>query len=148
MEINFSEKQTSETIANYLIPHHVAAAAVFSSALFEVPFDKCLPGKTLFIVTEIDDDHRPEGCEAPYGVMDVLLVGYDDETGIPTMINRSGEVINPTNIVFTDADEAMATCDLITIRKELTDYKRDCFKGIRCADKLIKHIDNVLGIES
>ena len=148
MKINFSEKQTGETIANYLIPHHVATAAVLYSALLDVPFYEYLPGKTLFIVTEIDDDHLPEGCEAPYCVMDVLLVGYDDKTGVPTMITRSGKVINPDNLVFTCADEAMDMCDLITIRKELTDYKRDCFKDIHRADKLIKHIDNVLGIES
>ena len=148
MEINFSEKQTSETIANYLIPHHVAAAAVFSSALFEVPFDKCLPNKTLFVLVELDKEDMPEGATAPNAVQDVLLVGYNKETGTAAIMDRSGEVFETNGIVFTDPDEAIAVCDLLSIRKELTDYKRDCFKGIRCADKLIKHIDNVLGIES
>jgi hypothetical protein len=148
MEINFNEKQTSETIANYLIPHHEAAAAVFTTNLFEVPFDKCLPGKTLYIIVELDEENRPEDCESNLAVQDVLLVGYNEETGAAAVMNRSGEVVETNRILFTDPDEAIAVCDLLSIRQKLLNYKRDCFKGIRQADKIVKHIDNFLGIES
>ena len=148
MEINFNEKQTSETIANYLIPHHEAAAAVFTANLFETTFDNFLKNKTLFVLVELDKDDMPEGATSPNAVQDVLLVGYNEETGAAAVMNRGGEVFEANGIVFTDPNEAIAVCDLLSIRQELTDYKRDCFKGIRQADKLIKHIDNVLGIES
>lgn len=148
MKINFNNPQSSETIAKYLIPHHEACASVFVANLFETAFDKCQPNKTLFVLIELDNEDMPEGAIAQFAVQDVLLVGYNEETGAAAVMNRSGEVIETNSIVFTDPDEAIAVCDLLTIRQELTDYKRDCFKGIRQADKLIKHIDNLLGIES